>query len=242
MQRVLLHKYLLNPTALLFAVTWGVSLMGCGLVDAPPAVPAPSATHKATGSPDFLNSYFEYVPNGSTTGTIVLYRIYADMDVLTSQRAAIQSANKADSQKGYDRAVGLGYQELDTSLHRSYLTQNSSDKIRIRLFDDGFTESSLWKAGVFSGGNANTETSADSVPLRRGLNNKGFSFFYTTDANGKKTNNPKPANGDIDYNSTGHSSSGPWYVNAYAVSVGQDAAFTIYHSTLADLGFIMISQ
>jgi hypothetical protein len=235
-----MRRDILTTASLFFTAAFLLSLAGCGLIDAPPVVPAPVVTRPASGPTDYLNRYFQFRPNGNIAGTQVFYRIYANLDTMTRERASIQNANTTDTQDGYNRIVSLGYQEMDTSNHDPYLTSGSGDLIRIRLFDENFTESTSWKAGVYKGKNANTETNALSVPLRRYPYGKGFSFLYNTSDGQNK--NPRPASGDSDYNATGGGSGDAWYVNAYAVSVGQDASFTIYHSALADLGFIKISR
>jgi hypothetical protein len=80
----------------------------------------------------------------------------------------------------------------------------------------------------------------ESSPRRRGLENKGFSFFYTDPA--RMEANPVPVSGDTDTNYTGYVDGSKWYVNAYAVSVGQGIDFSLSYSRIVELGYIIISQ
>jgi hypothetical protein len=83
----------------------------------------------------------------------------------------------------------------------------------------------------------------ESTPMRRGLDNKGFSFFYPSTDTYNSEANPKPVNGDTDTNYTGYTDdANKWYVNAYVVSVGQDMNFALSYSRIAELGYIIISQ
>jgi hypothetical protein len=176
----------------------------------------------------------------------VFYRIYANETLLNKDIDTIKTVIKdeADEKVGqnrYNRIVSLGYRELDTDLHENYLTRGS-DKIRIRLFDEGFNANTgIWTAGVFVGDDAAEEENPVSVPLRyQVLDNKGFSFFYTDTA--RKDDNPMPEYGDTDTNHNDYIDDSKWYVNAYAVSVGQDMNFALSYSRIVELGYIVISQ
>jgi hypothetical protein len=76
------------------------------------------------------------------------------------------------------------------------------------------------------------------LPLRR-FNGRGFDFYRYTSPN-EANNDPLPASGDSDTRYSSSPESGIWYVNAYAVSVGQDTYLQPLYSQLLHLGYIAI--
>jgi hypothetical protein len=230
---------------------------GCGLPDPvgePPKEPDQNKVSYASGTGNAVDRYFEFTPIDFSSpppygGTKVFYRIYASQNTLDSDIATIKTAIQSEidtkvAQGSYNRIVSLGYKELDTNRHENYLTDGGA-KIRIRIFDEGFNSNSgMWAAGVFTGGNIADDdrpTLPTVIPLRRGLDNKGFNFFFT-DPTGIEAN-PVPVSGDTDTSYSGYTEgSNKWYVNAYAVSVGQDISFALSYSRIVELGYIIISQ
>jgi hypothetical protein len=311
-------------------------LGGCGLPDqlsSPPEAPDQNLVRPAVGSINPAERYFEFIPHGSADGTKVFYRIFADKTTLENEIKTIQTYIKAEidsgvAQSSYNRIVSMGYKDMDTNLHDSYLTTDAA-QIQIRLFDENFSfNTGDWKAGIYKtvvlraivdtlpteaelnplevtdgspakgdlyyltsdqkiytliegevdpvteakplifasnpmmpqsssvyqnkedgklyqwNGTALYETSNFIVPLpqRRNLDNKGFGFFYLDTDTIKSEANPKPVSGDADTNFTGYTDGTTWYVNAYAVSVGQDMNFALSYSRITELGYITISQ
>ena len=75
-------------------------------------------------------------------GVTVIYRIYNDLTNLISDSFSINNYNSEYSEKGYNRAIALGYQQLEISNNEFPLVYKSSSNrtVEIRLFTEGFVE------------------------------------------------------------------------------------------------------
>ena len=190
-------------------------------------------------------------------GTNVYYKIYNNTSELNSDINSINSSNAEYSSSGYNRIASLGYQQLETTARPDILftSTGSNREVIIRLIDEGLytpaTNTFAFAAQVRVGG------TIVSRPLRRS-SGEGFNFYLGTGAAGGAGNpNPNkphtpatpndpdrlPASGDLDTRySSSPTSANTWYVNAYAVSVGQDPYLTLLYSQLLHLGYIEIRQ
>ncbi|MDR3284282.1 MAG: hypothetical protein LBS97_03770 [Treponema sp.] len=217
-------------------------LCSCGLEEY--QVLDPPILMRLAGGTDPYLRYFDFrtVESGEYNdaaifqGTTVYYKIYASDATMQSEISSISTANTQYSSNGYNRMVQLGYLELNADARNSLLIPRagSGRQVVIRLFDEA-----SYTARVH-GNDTDIEVSPVwGRPLRR-LNDKGFNFFADTEA--ERENNPVPVSGDGDVNYTGYSDGKSWYVNAYAVSVGQNDLLVNLYSQLLHLGFIIISE
>jgi hypothetical protein len=212
-----------------------LAVLSCG-IEAPVIVEPPILGRLVQGTNEAVDRYFSFSTAGQSedgwayTGVKVFYRIYATEAAMQSDINSIRSANTQYSTNGYNNMIGKSYQELNTSIPLGNLVGKNAGSVTIRLFDEG----EAWPAGV----KVNITTDR-GIPYRRGLTNKGFNFFVT-DSTGMN-DNPVPKEGDSDTNITGSDGS-KWYVNAYAVSAGQNTStLAQLYSQLLELGYIIIT-
>jgi hypothetical protein len=198
----------------------------------PGSVEPPILLQLVQGTNEAVDRYFSFRTASQNetgwtyVGVKVFYRIYAAEAAMMSDITSIRSANIQYSTNGYITMIGKNYQELDTSLHPGHLAGPDGGSVTIRLFDEG----EALPAGVKV--TLGSTTTNRGVPYRRGLVNKGFHFFGA---------DPVPVDGDTDTNIT-DSDGSKWYVNAYAVSAGQNTTtLAPVYSQLVELGYITIT-
>ena len=181
------------------------------------------------------------------TGTTVIYRIYNTLTQLTSDSYSINNYNNEYSDKGYNRAIALGYQELMVSNNSIPLVSKSGSNknVQIRLFTEGYVDDP-YEAGIKVSGEYIKDGADNAIPLRE---NESTFAFYSSDKftviNGKSYSNnvPEEDANDVKFvKLTDSSAQKIWYVNAYAVSVGMTSDFTYKYSELEPLGYIVIKE
>ena len=239
-------------TLVFLSVLFFLCLSSCG-VEVYYSLDAPSSRAMANAT-DQAGRFFSFYTNESGAlsvfkGTNVYYKIYTNTSELNSDINSINSSNAEYSSSGYNRIASLGYQQLETTARPDILFAGtgSNREIIIRLIDEGVYNSSTseytFTAQVRVGG------TIVSRPLRRS-SGEGFNFYLGTGTGRPNPNKPStptssdklPASGDLDTRYSSFSSSNTWYVNAYAVSVGQDPYLSLLYSQLLHLGYIEIRQ
>ena len=181
------------------------------------------------------------------TGITVIYKIYNTLSQLTTDSFSINNYNSEFSDKGYTRAVALGYQKLLLSNNDMPLvSKNDTNRsVEIRLFTEGFIDNP-YEAGIKISGQYVMDGSDIAIPLRE--NETTFSFYSSaknTIVNGNTYLNsiPEEENLDVKYvQLTEENTENVWYVNAYAVSMGMTSDFSYKYSQLEPLGYIVISE
>ncbi len=181
------------------------------------------------------------------TGTTVIYKIYNTLSQLTSDNFSINNYNSEYSDKGYNRAIALGYQELLISNNDVPLVSKTGENrsVEIRLFTEGYIDDP-YEAGIKISGQYIMDGSDIAIPLRE---NESTFAFYSPDkftvVNGKSYSNNIPEEDNLDVKFielTEAAQENVWYVNAYAVSVGMTSDFSYKYSELEPLGYIVISE
>ncbi len=160
----------------------------------------------------------------TSSGTDVYYRIYTDQEDLQSDASQIDDANDDDNNNGYKQIISLGYKKLkSTRGGENPLIDTSGGRIIIQPADDTIKGAFLSVSGTVSG----------FVPLR--FNEDFFNFNDTY--NPDDDDYALPTSGDDDYEEGATIDS--YFLNAYAVSVGQDiTTFNQVQSEILSLGFI----
>jgi hypothetical protein len=250
---------ILRRTFVFLTAVFFLCLSSCG-VEVYYSLEAPLSRAMANPT-DPGGRFFSFYTNESGAlsvfkGTNVYYKIYNNMSELNSDITSINSSNAEYSSSGYNRISSLGYQQLETTTRPDILftSTGSNREIIIRLIDEGAydlpTDTFAFTSQVRVGG------SIVSRPRRRS-SGEGFNFYLGTGASGwagnpnpNKTHTPGtpndpdrlPASGDSDTRYSSFTSSDTWYVNAYAVSIGQDPYLTWLYSQLLHLGYIEIRK
>ncbi len=214
----------------------------------------PSNAKVVDENTEALNRFFSFrtndIENTSMsiyTGTSVIYKIYNTLPKLISESSSISNYNDEFSEKGYNRAIALGYQQLAISNNDfPLIAKDSSDRsVEIRLFTEGFV-SDPYEAGIKVSGQYIMDGYDIAIPLRE--NETTFSFYSSekdTIVNGHIYDNVIPNQEDIDVSYVSLSDpeqENVWYVNAFAVSVGMTSDFAYKYSELEPLGYIVIKE
>lgn len=188
-------------------------------------------------------------------GTYVYYKIYNSYSEMKTREDAVSTLNSSTNYTAAaDRIISTyKYQVLGFSAGSYDPTIESSGSSRyvyIRLNDYGDEEA--YKASICVG--SELLSSYDSnyavkladgtvvVPKRTdGANVKHGFNFNSEDSSSDE--NPVPVSDDPDvYLSTSASSEGTWYVDMYAISVGQDESLSKSYSQVAFLGSVAIYE
>ncbi len=157
---------------------------------------------------------------------------------MESREAAI-NAKEESSQR--DSLVSYGYKtlNLDGMAAPSPLISESDCYVYIRLADYNTSNSSDYKAVICTSTSpmSRYESSANQIGVPRRSINASYGFDF-----GKNTSNPVPVSSDSDYYSSSATSAGTYYVDVYAVTVGEDTADgTMSYSGVLHLGSVSIS-
>ena len=246
------HKFINNFfLALIFVMC--VFSISCGL-DVYYILYPPSDSQIVNENTEALGRYFSFrtadVENKGMdifTGTTVIYQIYNTLSQLTTDSFTINNYNSEYSDKGYNKAVSLGYQKLLLSNNDMPLVEKTGDdrSVEIRLFTEGYVDDP-YQAGIKISGQYVTDGSSIAIPLRE--NESTFAFYSSskeTVVNGKSYLNAIPEQENIDVKYVQISEElveNVWYVNAYAVSMGMTSDFSYKYSQLEPLGYIVISE
>lgn len=215
----------------------------------------PSESRYVDQDTDALGRYFSFRTADQENsemdifiGTTVIYKIYNTLSKLLSDSSSISIYNDEFSEKGYNRAIALGYQQMLTSNSDYPLVSKSNNNktVEIRLFTEGFGENP-YEAGIKISDQYTMDGSDKAIPLRS-ENARTFAFYSSeknTIVNDVSYSNEVPTQEDIDVSFVEleeSSQENVWYVNAYAVSVGMTSDFTYKYSELEPLGFIVIKE
>ncbi|GMO40076.1 MAG: hypothetical protein Pg6C_00760 [Treponemataceae bacterium] len=186
----------------------------------------------------YFSFYTRETGNNGTAafkGTDVFYKIYNNVNELNAEHDSIKTSNAEYSANGYNRMVSLNYRQLPIPGYPSILfsATGSNREVSIRLIDEGLNAQGAYDfpAGVVSGSNM-------GKPIRR-PSSEGFNFYI--DSNPDNCDK-LPAAGDWDTRFSNVPEADTWYVNAYAVSVGQNTKLALLYSQLLWLGYIQIKK
>lgn len=227
--------------------------MTCGL-DVYYILYPPSEAKVVDENSDALGRYFSFktadVENSGMDiyiGVTLVYKIYNDLTKLMQDNFSINNYNAEYSEKGYNRAIALGFQQLEISNKDFPLVSKSTSNrtVDIRLFTEGFVDNP-YKSGIKVSGSYIMDGSDYAIPLRE--NENTFEFYSSskkTVVNGQGYVNAIPNQEDIDVNYVQKDDSVQqdiWYVSAFAVSVGMTSDFSYRYSELEPLGYITIDK
>ena len=203
-------------------------MLSCGLetsyyVDSPSV----TGTSPSYGSEDKALHFFCFRTASDTSsgsfsflGTEVYYRIYNNTSVMENRIASLESV--PDSSRR-DSLISYGYKTLSLAggAAPSPLIQESDVYAYIRLTDYNTSNSPDYKAVICTSSSAMTryEPSATviGIPCRNIGSNYGFDF-------GRDSSNPVPVSSDSDYSASSATVRDRYYIDAYAVTVGEDTA------------------
>ncbi|MGP1458972.1 MAG: hypothetical protein ACTTKL_06655 [Treponema sp.] len=231
-----------------------VLLGGCGLdeffvLDSPVTV-----YHYSDSNSQYDNRYVEFSTNEGSSqmqsylsasssfkflGTAVYYKIYNDLSTMSS---AVSSLGSLSSSKNESAAASSlidshGYKQLglkDETKTPLIEGTGNNRRVYIRLSNYKETSSSDFIAEV----TINRKTASESrlgLPRREG---NRYTFDFGRTAKGSENAHPQENDSDVKYTSSGSPSK--WYVDLYAVAVGQDTSFTVSYSNILHLGSIPI--
>lgn len=247
------HSYFRKYLFCFLVLIMCVFSISCGL-DVYYILYPPSESQVVNDNTEALGRYFSFRTADAEnqgmdiyTGTTVIYKIYNTLPQLTSDSFSINNYNSEFSDKGYNRAVALGYQKLSISNNDMPLVSKDTTNrsVEIRLFTEGFVDNP-YEAGIKVSGQYVMDGSDYAIPLRE--NEATFSFYSSsknTIVNGKSYSNSIPDADNIDVNFiqlSDDSQENIWYVNAFAVSMGMTSDFSYKYSQLEPLGYIVISE
>ncbi len=196
-----------------------VLCISCG-VSGGSSASSPSSNH-SPACDDPTQNYFSFTTEAASNyaqnaflGTAVYYKIYTSTSNIINHYNTI--AAETTGAGGKSKLESYGYRLLNGA---DYIISASpaSQTVDIRLFD----ETAYTKYIKING--------TDSVAPARYLPGKSFQFSSTE----------YPRNGDGDLNGS-ETSTGPWYVAAYAVSVVTSEALTTGYSKPKYLGYTKI--
>ena len=222
----------------------------CGLDTFYSLEPPVNIIHKPLyNTADHTQMYFDFYTNDTANkaltgfnylGTAVYYRIYNNYQTMLSRNASIDAVNNSSNYNtAAERLIAYGYKELNTSEGSvSPLVAPSSSNSRhveIRLTDNNEIDASNPDAAFLPYIKVDGSTSGFGKPRREEGNYK-FDFGRTS----KDSACPKPDFSDADFENGSFSEENKYYVDMYAVAVGQDNSFTPYYSNILHLGSVTI--
>ena len=224
--------------------------------------PKSTLNYPVYSTEDPLKKYFEFRTNDSSnessgtfvySGTAVYYKIYNSQSTLSSHISTLDSLNTStNTTAAATRMIeSYGYQQLklgtfsrnssndieisSVSVEPLVAAASSNRTVNIRLWD--YNEEYPAQVKIGSSSDTLADLIANAKPVRS-LGNKSF-FFYSDDF--AQSQVPLSDDEDVQY-TTSTTDDKTWYVNAYALAVGHDEAFTQYYSLLLHLGTITISS
>lgn len=204
---------------------------------------------------DFAENYSIFTTNDSANntpsfnyrGTAVYYKIYGNSFTLRNNVDAIESANNSSTGNAADMVrLTYGYKPLNTTsgLHEPLIASTLSNQtvyIRLTSYQDT-AQYPEYAPKIIVGYSGNKKAVATFVPVRN-VGGKKYHFDFGRSNAAKYgtdyANNAKvPQYGDEDVSGT--SSDGVWYVDMYAIGMGNDPTFTKYYSNVLHLGTVPI--
>jgi len=204
-------------------------------------------------STDFSDRYFSFWTNEpvSTTGfsfqgTDVYYKIYNNVDNMTSEVNTLQSLSNSETtsstsaNKLIDPSTGGGYGYSKLKVQEYYNEPlipytGSNQKVYIRLTD--YQNLEEYSARILIGGSDGSNlygSASKTIPVR----DNRYSFNFGRSGTNDKV--PLSIDSDVKYNS--ETSDTKWYVAMFAVSVGYDTSYVSVYSNILYLGSVTIDQ
>lgn len=238
-----------SKISLILIILFNILLCSCGLdtfYSLEPPVRVRNTPYYNT--PDHTKKYFHFYTNDALNktltgfdyrGTAVYYKIYKNNDLIENRSEYISSLNDSTNYlSAMEQLISYGYQPLyiREEGEQDPLVQVDnvldSQEVLIRLTNYG--EESDFNARIMING-VNI-----GIPSRIvGDYNGYYSFDFGRSSEGDL--NKIPSSGDIDFEDGSFSEDdGIYFVDMYAVAVGQDTTFTKYYSKVLHLGVIPI--
>ena len=235
-----------KAVAFLLSCLCSLFFFSCGLetsyyVDSP-AIVGTSPSH---GSADKALHFFCFRTAGDTSngsfsylGTEIYYKIYNNVSLMESRVSSLESV--PDSSRR-DSLISYGYKTLNLGggAAPSPLIQESDVYAYIRLADYNTSNSPDYKAVICTSSSAMTryEGSATLIGEPRRNINSGYGFDF-----GRDSSNPVPVSSDSDYSASSATVRDSYYIDVYAVTVGEDTADgTKSYSGAVHLGSVTVS-
>ncbi len=232
--------------AFLFSCLCSLLFFSCGLetsyyVDSPSIV----GTSPSHGSADKALHFFCFRTAEDTStgtfsylGTEVYYKIYNNTSLLQNRITSLEAV--PDSSRR-DSLISYGYKtlNLEDGAAPAPLIQESDVYAYIRLADYNTSNSPDYKAVICTSSSAMTkyENSATVIGAPRRNINSSYGFDF-----GRDSSNPVPAASDSDYNASSATVKDTYYIDVYAVTVGEDTADgTKSYSGAVHLGSVPVS-
>lgn len=171
------------------------------------------------------------------TGTDVYYKIYDNLTKLQTDISYINNIENYSSSK--DKLFSKKFAKLTTDLYNEVVLVPKqgvglSRTVKIRLTD--YQDSETFSARILVNDDNLYGSANRVIPVRSISEKKTFNFGRAGIKDGK------PLSGDEDSDITAASSSGVYFVAAYALTVGFDSAFTPCYSEPLYLGYIKIDS
>lgn len=201
---------------------------------------------------ELLYNYFHFYTNDAANklmqgfkyrGTEVYYRIYANYQIIEEREDLILDLNNSTNYlAAIERLKSYKYQPLHTKEYGSDLSPLisvdnalNSQEIEIRLSKNP-------NYSQFSVPYIKKNGTVFATPVRCVDTTDGYLTFDFAETD-ESILNRIPSDGDEDYESGSFSGSYPntYFVDLYAVAVGQDSTFTNYYSKVLHLGTVRIS-
>ncbi|MBQ3687148.1 MAG: hypothetical protein II932_04895 [Treponema sp.] len=214
--------------SVVFSCLYAFGLLSCGLesshyVDSPTL----TGTSPSASSADRTLHYFSFRTAEDTSsdtfvcrGTEIYYRIYNNVATMENREASIASRDDASKR---DALVSYGYKTLNLAgvAAPSPLISEHNCFVYIRLADYNTSNSMDFRSVICTSSvpmtRYNPASTLIGIPRRSVNQNYGFDF-------GRDSSNPVPVSSDADYSSSSATSPGTYYVDAYAVTVGEDTS------------------
>ena len=250
----ILHGYNFSLPAIILSTVCLLLLSGCGLeeffvLDSPVNV-----YHYSYYDSLYDNCYVEFSTNENSSqmnsylspsssfkflGTAVYYKIYNDYSTMSGRISSLGSlsSSKNESAAAASMIDSYGYKQLglQQGTKTPLIEATGNDrKVYIRISNYKENDSNEFISEVV----IDRKTSSESklgTPRREG-NRLTFDFGRTSRSDDNAI--PLETDGDVTYTSS--SSSTKWYIDLYAVAVGQDTSFTASYSNILHLGSIPI--
>ena len=182
-----------------------------------------------------MKSYLSASSAFKFKGTAVYYKIYNDYSTMTSRINNLSSLSSSTNSTTAATTMidSYGYKQLGCSegTKTPLIEATGSDqRVMIRLANYQERVNDAFKAAI------KVNKTLTGTPRREG-NRHTFDFGRTASDDG----NAVPLTGDSDVEASSSASSpGIWYVDLYAVAVGQDVSFATSYSNILHLGSIPI--
>lgn len=258
-------RFLLVITVLLFS-SGLFFFSSCGL-ETYYYLDPPKVIHEAIwSSEDFTTCYFSFLTteggeNNTDQGTFrfsgtgIYYMIYNSYSDMINREELVATLNTG---KNYTAAAEqiitkYAYQKLNFSsgsFDPAIESTGTSRYIYIRLND--YEDDENYKAAFCIGDKELLSYDDDDavkidglpvIPKRAGESTVKHGFTFNKKHTEHDSENPVPKEGDPDvYFSSTASEEGVWYVDMYAISIGQDESFTPSYSQVAFLGSVEIEE